>query len=274
MDLIRADLHLHSTASDGTWLPHELVAAAKAANLGVMAVTDHESVANVEETEKYAMEAGIKFLRGVEISTTKGKRCFHVLGYGINIKNKHLLELLAHNEALLAKKDEDSIAILAEKGWPVSLKEFHNYDHDRSRGGWKALAYLQDKNLCGDVLDFFNRIFTKENKLGFPVFPTIADAVNIIHNAGGVAILAHAASEMHGPGLVKTMAEMSTEKFDGFECYHSRHKEEDTQKLLEHCKGNNLLITGGSDCHGTFVKSRIIGEPEVYTKNLYMPGIL
>ena len=73
MDLIRADLHLHSTASDGTWLPHELVAAARAANLGAMAVTDHESVANVEETEKYAAEAGIKFLRGVEISTRSEK---------------------------------------------------------------------------------------------------------------------------------------------------------------------------------------------------------
>ena len=68
MDLIRADLHLHSTASDGTWLPQELVAAAKQANLGAIAVTDHESVANVEQTEEYALEAGMQFLRGVRCS--------------------------------------------------------------------------------------------------------------------------------------------------------------------------------------------------------------
>ena len=127
MDLIRADLHLHSTASDGTWLPQELVAAAKQANLGAIAVTDHESIANVAETEKYAFDAGLRFVRGVEISTTKGETSFHVLGYGINIADKRLLELLDHNEYLLAKKDEDSIRILAEKGWPVSLKEFHGY---------------------------------------------------------------------------------------------------------------------------------------------------
>ena len=89
-----------------------------------------------------------------------------------------------------------------------------------------------------------------------------------------MAILAHAASEMHGPGLANTMAEMALEKFDGFECYHSKHSEEDTKKLLEHCQNNNLLISGGSDCHGDFVKSRIIGNPEIFTKNLNLPGLL
>jgi len=274
MNLVRADLHLHSTASDGTWLPQELVAAAKKAGLGAMALTDHESVANVEEAEQYAQEAGIKFLRGVEISTTKGNRCFHVLGYGIDVGDKRLLELLAHNEDLLVKKDEDSIGILAEKGWPVSMKEFYAYDFDKRRGGWKALCYLQDKGLCTDVMDFFARIFTAENKLGFPVFPTIQDTIDIIHNAGGVAILAHAASEMHGPGLVRTMKELSAAKFDGFECYHSSHNAEDTQTLLSYCQANNLLISGGSDCHGDFVKARIIGEPEIFTKNLNLPGLL
>lgn len=273
MDFVRADLHLHSTASDGTWLPHQLVAAAKQANLGAIAVTDHESVANVAQTEGYALEAGMQFLRGVEISTTKGETCFHVLGYGIDITDRRLLELLNHNESLLAKKDEDSIRILAEKGWPVSLREFNGYEYDRCRGGWKALCYLQDKGLCSDIMDFFNRIFTKENKLGFPVFPSIAETINVIHNAGGVAILAHAASEMHGPGLVSTMDEMALEKFDGFECYHSRHNEEDTKKLLAHCQKNDLLISGGSDCHGDFVKSRIIGNPEIFTKNLNLPGL-
>ncbi|MGL5206924.1 MAG: PHP domain-containing protein [Acidaminococcaceae bacterium] len=273
MEFIRADLHLHSTASDGTWLPQQLVAAAKQAKLGAIAVTDHESVANVAETEAYARQAGVQFLRGVEISTTKHETCFHVLGYGIDITDRRLLELLNHNESLLAKKDEDSISILAEKGWPVCMTEFQSYEHDRGRGGWKALSYLQDKGLCSDIMDFFNRIFTQENALGFPVFPTIAETIDIIHNAGGVAILAHAASEMHGPGLLSTMDEMALEKFDGFECYHSGHNAEDTRTLLAYCQQNNLLISGGSDSHGDFVKSRIIGNPEIFTKNLNLPGL-
>lgn len=274
MDRGKIDLHLHSTASDGTWTPLEAVQAAKAAGLAMMALTDHDSVANVVEAETYAQEAGIKYLRGVEICTTENGHCYHVLSYGLDITNKGLQELLAYNNYLLEQKDENSIQKLVDLGWPVSLEEFRHYSYDRRRGGWRSLAYLEDKNLCKDIKDFFARIFTEENGLCFPTFGGIKETIDLIHNAGGVAILAHAASDFHGPGLEETLAELGAYAFDGFECYHTGHSAEDTAKLVEYCRQHHLMRTGGSDCHGALVASRVIGEPTIYAENIFLPGLV
>ena len=212
---VRADLHIHTTASDGTWTPAELIAEAQKQQLGLIAVTDHDSVANVAEAMTLAAAAGITLLPAAEICSTKEDLSFHILGYGIDIHNKQLLELIQHNEALLEQKDVDSIHLLARDGWPVDEAEFARYTYDRHRGGWRALAYLIDKGLCTGVSDFFQRIFTPEHDLGFPEFPAISEVITAIHAAGGAALCAHAASGFHGPGLERVLDILRTEKFDG-----------------------------------------------------------
>lgn len=274
MTEIQADLHLHSNASDGTWYPEELVQAALKAGLGMVALTDHETVRNVAATERLAKEAGLKFFRGVEISATKGQRCFHILGYGIELADKELLELLRHNENLLAERDDDTIKVLIAQGWQLSYAEFAKYTYDPGRGGWKSLNFLIDQGLCTDVVDFFAKIFTRQNNLGFPVFPTVQEVIRVIRGAGGKAVLAHPASEVHGPGLAKTMKAMEEEKFDGFEGFHSRHTAEDSSTLAGYCRKNNLLLTGGSDCHGSFVPSRVIGRPRIMLSDLLLGELL
>lgn len=271
---LRADLHIHTTASDGTWTPAEVVEQALRCGLGLLAVTDHDSIANVAEVGRLATAAGIKFLPGAEICSTKEGLSFHILGYGIDIANKPLLELMRHNEALLEQKDVDSIRILAQEGWNVDVAEFAHYSYDKRRGGWRALTYLIDKGLCSGVNDFFTRIFTPEHDLDFPDFPQISDVVAAIHGAGGVALCAHAASGFHGPGLERVMDILRTEQLDGFECYHSNHALEGTQRLLQHCKKHGLLISGGSDCHGSFVPTRHLGEPYVDTDMLCLGRLL
>lgn len=272
--MIRADLHIHTTASDGTWTPQELIDKVLEAHIGALAVTDHDSIANVAATAKLAAEAGIKFLPAAEICATKNNIMFHILGYGIDIENTVLLELLQHNEQLLEQKDVESIAVLEKEHWAVSVEEFRAYDYDRRRGGWRALAYLQDKGLCRDVNDFFGRIFTKEHNLGFPQFPPVDEVIKAVHLAGGAAVCAHAASGFHGPGLHKVLSLLEEERFDGFECYHSEHTAEDTEALLQYCRERKLLISGGSDTHGTFVKKRVLGKPEITVADLYLPGLL
>ena len=271
---MKADLHIHTTASDGNWTPAELILEAQKVGLGALAVTDHDSVANVAEAQLLAKEAGLKFIPAAEICSTKNDISFHILGYGIDITNKPLLELLHHNEALLDQKDVDSIAMLERDGWDVSVAEFEHYTYDRRRGGWRSLAYLIDKGLCVDVVDFFKRIFTKEHDLAFPEFPSIPEVIKTIHGAGGVALCAHAASGFHGPGLEKVLAMLREEAFDGYECFHSGHDEAATKALLQYCKEHKLLISGGSHCHGTFAPGRYLGEPEVHIEQLYLPGLL
>ena len=202
----KVDLHIHSTASDGTWTPQELVNAAQAAGLGLIAVTDHDSTANVAETMRIAAANGIKCLPGVEVCSTKDGMSFHILGYGIDTANKPLQELLAHNTYLLEKKDDDSVQLLIKQGWPLDFKEFQNYTYDRRRGGWKSLAYLIDKGLCSGVNDFFKRIFTAENDLGFPEFPPISEVIAAIHGAGGAALCAQQVTAVGGKDVVVVKA--------------------------------------------------------------------
>lgn len=270
----RVDLHIHSTASDGTWTAREAVEAAINCGLGIMAITDHDSVDNVAEAMKIAKAEGIGYIPGSEICSTKDGYSMHILGYGIDVENKELRELLAYNTGLLRQKDDDTIKLLIEKGWQLDFEEFLKYDFDRRRGGWKSLAYMEDKGFCKGVEEFFSKIFTAENNLGFPIFPSVKEVCDIIHRAGGVAICAHAASSFHGPGLEKVLEELAEEPLDGFECYHSGHTQKDAEQLAEYCKKRGLLISGGSDCHGTFVKNRALGKPEVYESDLYLPGLL
>ena len=270
---MRADLHIHTTASDGTWDPAQVVQAVYDAGIEAFAVSDHDSVANVAETKMLAEGAGLRFITGVELNSTKDGHNYHILGYGVDIENKSLLQLCRHNQRLLEQKDDDSVRNLIERGWPLSMAEFKRYSYDPHRGGWKALAYLQDKKLCGDVNDFFRRIFTAENDLGFPDFPTIAEVVKVIRQAGGVALCAHLASDFHGAGMQEYLPRLTDEKLDGFECYHSGHSLEDSRLLAHFCRRHKLYISGGSDCHGSFVKTRHLGVPYIDTDMLYLPQL-
>ncbi|MCQ2381167.1 MAG: PHP domain-containing protein [Acidaminococcaceae bacterium] len=265
------DLHIHSTASDGTWTPTELVAAAKQRGLKLIAVTDHDQVSNVAETRKIAKDNGLNFINGVEVCSSKEGLQFHILGYGINENNKILCELIAHNDELLRDTDVDSIKVLEKEGWPVSVREFANYTYDRRRGGWAALAYLIDKKLCTGVNDFFQNIFTKERELTFPTFASVTEVVTAIHDAGGIAVCAHAASGFHTKDVRQNLKILKNEKLDGFECYHSGHTVTDTDLLLRYCTEHDLYISAGSDCHGTFVPGRRIGVPQVTFQQIRLP---
>jgi predicted metal-dependent phosphoesterase TrpH len=266
----RVDLHIHTIASDGSWTPRQAVDAAKKAGLGVMAVTDHDSVDSVAAAREAAREAGIVCYTGVEICSTYEGHCFHILGYGMDIDHPLFREHLAYNTELLERTDEEAIGKLGREGWPVSIEEYRAYRYDPARGGFKALFYLVDKGLCRDVKDFFSRIFVKERGLDFPVFPTIEETVATIHQAGGVALLAHPASHFHGPGLRETLHAVSKKPLDGFECYHTAHNKPDTAALVEFCREHHKLISGGSDCHGRFVDGRIIGQPVILEDQIHL----
>lgn len=257
------DLHIHSCASDGTWTPDQLVQKALEADLKLIAVTDHDCMDSVERVVKLAKLAGIHAVPGVEVCSTKEGLQFHILGYGVDVHNSVLRRITDHNNQLLLDKDVESIGILQREGWPVSVEEFNAYTYDRCRGGWGSLAYLIDKKLCTGVYDYFNRIFTAEHTLAFPTFASVSEVVDAIHGAGGVAVCAHAASGFHTKDVRRNLELLKEENLDGFECYHSGHDEVGTNLLLRYCQEHDLLITAGSDCHGSFVPGRRIGVPRV-----------
>lgn len=271
---MRVDLHTHTDASDGCDTARSLLQAAQAAQIKILAVTDHDSIGNVAEAVQLAPAYGIKLVPGVEISCTAEGKDYHILGYNINWENKRLREVIAHNTAILERKDLDTINRLMDLGWPVSCEEYHQYRAPKGVGGWQALNYLKSKGLCLGVEDFFQRIFIKENGLGFPEFVPHTEVVQVIHQAGGVAVLAHSGSSFHGLSLKLPWEVFKNVPLDGYECYHPGHSPQTAAILREHCREYGLLATAGSDYHGAFAPGRRLGIPEVYSRDLNLTGLI
>ncbi|KYZ75988.1 histidinol phosphatase [Anaerosporomusa subterranea] len=268
------DLHIHTTASDGSWTPAELIEQVRLAGIGLFAVTDHDSVGSLAATARLAREAGLSFIPGVEICSTVRDRNFHILGYGIDHQSKPLEGLLRHNTELMEQADEDSIHKLIAQGLPINYAEYHDYRHNPARGGWKSLSYLTDKGLCADVKEFFSKLFTAERGIVFPTFPSPQAVIATIHAAGGKAVLAHPGSDFHGTMLEETLDSFAEEAIDGVECFHPSQDDATSLRALRWCERHGLLITGGSDCHGVFVPERRLGRPVLHMERLKLESLL
>lgn len=259
----KVDMHVHTTASDGSFTPLGLVNEAKAKGIGFLSVTDHDSIENVEETGKLCHENGIAFVPGVEISSTHNKEMFHILAYDFDGNNKELYSLLRENQKLMEKKDEDCIKTLIDSGYSIDFEEYVNYKYNHARGGWKALNFLIDNKVCNSLDDYFERIFCDKMKIYYPKFKEPEEVIKTIKNAGGKAILAHPMYGLSEMPLLEMLELFKNMNIDGIECFHPKHNSKVTKECFRWCIGNNMLITGGSDCHGTFITSRKIGVPEI-----------
>ncbi len=269
----KIDLHLHTSASDGTWEPEELMEQLLMSGIGLFALTDHDTTENIEQAAELAQKNRLRFIPGVEVNTSCQQRNYHILGLGICPEDRSLQELLRQNRDFLEKKDEGSILYLENIYPQVSLKEYRNFVHSREKGGWKALQYLMAKGICQDEKQFFTLFEGIESPFKQLSYPAPAEAVQIIKQAGGKAILAHPGSRSYGGDYQAVVALMLTAGIDGFECFHPDNSPAVTDYCLKICREQHLLITGGSDCHGTFVSSRCIGRPDVRFSQLNLEGI-
>lgn len=265
---MKVDLHLHTSASDGTWSPEALIEKVIQAGIGVFAVTDHDSVENVDIVSNLVKDSNLKFIKGVEINTTENGEILHILGYNIDPANKPLNDILMNNREVMKHRDEKSIKILMDMGYPVFIEEYLTYKNNSERGGWKALNYAIDKGLCQIYKEFFHLFGDNKFQLNIDGCAKPETAISIIKKAGGIPILAHP-----GAGIYKSshqeMVSLAIEAgVEGVECFHPENSAETTEYCLELCRRENLYITGGSDCHGTFVKERWLGKPDIELEQL------
>lgn len=267
---MRTDLHIHTTFSDGSWTPEQVVAKVAAIGIGLFAVTDHDTADGLAAARAAAAAAGIAFLPGVEVSATVNGKSVHILGYGIDPEHQGLRRLLANNTALLEEADHDSIRKLIAGGLAIDYDEYCAYRHDPARGGWKSLSFLIDKGFCRDVSDFFANLFTEKRGIRFPEFPPPAEVIAVIKAAGGIPVLAHPGSDFHGTSLEETLDAFGREAIEGVECFHSSHDAATTRRALAWCRRHGMIVTGGSDCHGDFIPHRRLGEPVVTTEDLWL----
>jgi predicted metal-dependent phosphoesterase TrpH len=268
----RADLHLHTTASDGSWSPEVLIEKVQQAGIGLFAVTDHDSMDALAPTAELAREAGLHFLPGIELSARLDGQIFHLLAYGIDPADRDLQAFAKVNEARLLSASDDGVRLLAEAGHPVSLDEYATYTWDRQRGGWKALNYLIDKGLCHNVHSYFDELFAGDPKLPQADFPPPEEAVAVARAAGGTVILAHPGASFYNGVESTRLDDLVDMGVQGLECYAIYHDEATTRRFLDYCRSRDLLITGGSDCHGGFA-GRTLGIPRLYTCDLQLGAI-
>ena len=261
----RVDLHLHTTASDGRWPPEQLIDNVRRAGIGFFAVTDHDSLGSLAETADLVRGSGLRFLPGVELSSQVNGQIYHLLAFGFDLENKALGELASTNNARLADSGDEAIRLLVDMGQQVSLEEYASYSWDRRRGGWKGLNFLIDQGICSDVHEYF-RMF---DQIGHPQaeFPQVDQVVDCVQQASGVVVLAHPGASFYN-GLDRERLDLLVEMgVGGLECFSFHHDEVATRGFLQYCRSRDLLVTGGSDCHGGFA-GRALGVPPVYAHDL------
>ncbi|MDP2712041.1 MAG: PHP domain-containing protein [Solirubrobacteraceae bacterium] len=255
------DLQSHSTRSDGSLEPAGVVAAAAAAGVQLLALTDHDTVAGVDEALAAAAEHAITLVPAVEISTVDELgEDFHVLGYGIDHENPVLGARLAEWRADRAARIDRMAAALDELGLPPDRTEIETrraagLPVGRPHLAAAAIAANRER-LRADGLDetsaFLEAYLCSGGAAyGRRTIPTVPDAIATIHRAGGVAVWAHPFWDVDSDDDARTALErFSAAGMDGVEAFYTTHDGAQTRLLCDHAERLGLLTTGSADFHG------------------------
>lgn len=271
-DRKKIDLHMHTTASDGTSSPEELVKTCSELGLETIAVTDHDNTTAVETAKKAAEEYDLEVVSGIEISTYRGEAEYHILGYFIDLENDSLLGL---TEAILQSRVDrthEMIEKLTEMGYPLEFSDVKKFTSGVSLGRPHVARALMEKG----YVDSINQAFTDEFIGGGgrayvekkKVLPL--EAITVILKAGGVPVIAHPNLINNGKPLdKKEIARLKDVGLKGVEVYQTKHDKKNTERYKKITKELDLLITGGSDYHGDNSPGILPGDKGISKKEFF-----
>lgn len=244
------DLHLHTTASDGRSSPSELVDEAVRARLTVIAVTDHDTTAAVEEVRRLAQARAVELVAGIEVTAVENERDIHVLGYFLNPDDEPFARFLAAQRAARVTRALAIAARLEDLGMPTDLGQWLIDDANRSGksiGRPQVARAMVQAGHVADTQEAFDKWLGRDR----PAFVARTghspeQVIEAIHRAGGLASLAH-------PGRTDIDARipaLAAAGLDAIEVYHSDHDAAAIARYLAMARELDVLITGGSDFHG------------------------
>lgn len=242
------DLHIHSTASDGTLTPQEVVREAHGRALTAIAITDHDTVAGVEPALEVAAELGIDVFPAVEVSTQHGRWEAHILGYLIDVRHAELTEVLQRIRTSRLERAEEMVRRLQALGVAISYEDVEaTSGGDESVGRPHVAAALVACGVVSKPQDAFERYLRR----GRPAYVeryrlSPQEAVGLIRRSGGLPVLAH-------PGLIGSedvIRDLMQSGVGGIEAYHVDHTPGQTARYLDLADKLRLVVTGGSDSHG------------------------
>jgi 3',5'-nucleoside bisphosphate phosphatase len=247
---VRIDLHVHSTASDGSRTPAQIVQAARAGRLDVLALADHDTVAGVEEAI-HAAGRHLKVIPAVEVSSTHAGAEVHILGYYVDPAAPALVGHSGLAAARRADRMRGMIQRLADLGIHVTMEEVLTAagPSAASLGRPHLARVLVTRRYAQSFADAFDRYLADGGPAFLPTaLLTPREAIDLIHEAGGVAVWAHPPLDT----FERELPLFLSWGIDGIECFRPKSRPSESQLLEETAKLNDLLVTGGSDWHGTW----------------------
>ncbi len=282
------DLHIHSSCSDGNLTVEEIVKEAKIRNIGLISITDHDSIDCQEKAMALARKNGIRYVSGVELNVTfshpgyqNGKSIsLDFLGYQFDIENrelkKKLQQIVKYREERAAKILDNINAEFEKEGIEKLTKKDLRGIQDSADGvlGRPHIAnYLIRKGIVRTKQEAFDKYLVKCDVSKYPLY--IEEASRLVRNAGGKIVLAHP-NDPHGTSLVtltrslheqtEIIEESILRHIDGVECWHPRNDSQTTNHYIKFAKTHGLIMTGGSDCHQKPIIMGAVKVPEYVAK--------
>lgn len=249
------DLHVHTTASDGTSTPRELVDQAREAGLSAVAITDHDTIDGIAPARLRGVETGIEVISGVEISATfDPPGTLHILGYFIDETHPALLDRIQWVQTQRSNRNPRIIERLNDLGLEITLEDAQRISGSGQLGRPHIAQALVDRGQVASLQEAFDRYldssapaYVQKEKL------SPEESIRLIRESGGVAVLAHPYQTRRKSlaELESLIAELAEIGLGGIECYYSRHTADQTATYLAFAERYGLVATGGSDFHGT-----------------------
>lgn len=254
----KTDLHIHTSFSDGSLTPNEIIKWASKKKIYAIAITDHDTVEGIKSAVKSGRLYDIIIIAGIEISCTFEEEEIHLLGYFIDYEDKNLLEITKILKKSRESRAEKIIKKLNDLGFDILLEDVYNISGTGVIGRPHIAKAMIRKKYVNTVEEGFEKYLMKGRPAYVERFKlSIEEGINLIHSTGGVAVIAH-------PGLIKNknvIYEAIRLNADGIEAIHSKHSKRDMLKYSEIGNRYNLIITGGSDFHGDFINNvPILGD--------------
>lgn len=246
-----ADLHLHTTASDGKWTPEELITQVQKTNLTTIAITDHDTVDGVLPCIAAAMGSDLEIIPGIELNTEHNNRDVHILGYWIRLNNEQLIETLQYRREQRAERGKTIIERLNQLGINIGFDKVQELAGDGVIGRAHIARILLEEGYVESINEAFDK-FLARNKPAFVPYQKLTpkEAIKLVLSAGGIPVIAHPGL-MGDDNLIKELVEYG---LAGIEAVYPSHSQEETNKYLRICEEYQLCPTGGSDCHGNIDK--------------------
>ncbi|HYO85310.1 MAG TPA: PHP domain-containing protein [Dermatophilaceae bacterium] len=263
------DLHAHTTASDGTQSPHELVAEAAARGLDVLGLTDHDTTAGWAEGAAAARQNGIMLVPGIEMSCRHQGISIHLLGYLHDPRYPPLVRALAAARDSRQARAERIVAALG-RDVPLTMADVRG---QASPGATLGRPHIADAMVARGIVGTRDEAFRDYLSTGSPYYaryqaPEVIEAVRLITEAGGVPVMAHPFASSRGPlvsdGVIEAMADAG---LAGLEAYHVDHNARQTAHALDLASSLGLFVTGSSDYHGA-------GKATALAAHWTDPGVL